>query len=95
METTQNIIILILLIITVWLYLDRKDLKYWKNYYRKELDNSWLDRESLLNYSKKIVEEKEILSEMCFELEEKLKKAEEIISQQKQELLTRKTSKKK
>ena len=81
METTQNIIILILLIITVWLYLDRKSLKYWRDYYLKESNRN-------------IEENKEIFS-AYLELETKLNKAEEIISQQKQELLTRKLSKKK
>jgi hypothetical protein len=88
METTQNIIILILLIGIVWLYLDNKSLKYWRNYYLKESNDSF-------DYNIKVLQENKKLSELNFNLEEKLNKAEEIISQQKQELLTRKQSKKK
>ena len=80
METAQNIIILILLIIIVWLYFDKKDLKYWRDYYLKE--------------SNRYIEENKEIFSAYVELEEKLNKAEEIISQQKQELLTRKTKKK-
>ena len=81
MEITQNIIIFILFCITVWLYLDRKSLKYWRDYYLKESDKFSKDYFLMLDIN--------------FELKSKLNKAEEIISQQKQELLTRKLSKKK
>lgn len=74
METIQNIIILVLTLICTWLYFDRKDLKYWRDYYHNCYKDAWD------NYH----------TTQC-----ELDKAEEIISQQKQELLTRKQSKKK
>lgn len=81
METAQNIIILILLSITVWLYFDRKSLKYWRDYYFKE--------------SNRYIEENKEIFSAYLELETKSEKLEEIVAQQKQELLTRKQSKKK
>ena len=81
MEIAQNIIILVLTLVCTYLYFDRKDLKYWRDYYLKE--------------SSQIYDNYEQMREWSYELEEKLNKAEEIISQQKQELLTRKQSKKK
>ena len=81
MEIIQNIIIFILLVGIIWLYFDRKDLKYWRDYYEKEMNRYSKDYFQMLDVS--------------LSFEEKLNKAEEIISQQKQELLTRKTSKKK
>jgi hypothetical protein len=88
METAQNIIIFILFVGIVWLYLNNKNLKYWRDYYLKESNDSF-------DYNIKVLQENKKLSELNFNLEEKLNKAEEIISQQKQELLTRKQSKKK
>ena len=87
METLQNIIIFILLIGIVWLYSDNKNLKYWRDYYLKESNDSF-------DYNIKLLQENKKLLKLNFELEEKLNKAEEIISQQKQELLMRKTKKK-
>lgn len=87
METAQNIIIFILLCITIWLYFDRKSLKYWRDYYKQEYEYS---QEDLVKNIQKNID----LSSKNVELEDKLNKAEEIISQQKQELLTRKTKKK-
>lgn len=80
METAQNIVILILLSIIVWLYLDRKSLKWWRDYYLKE--------------SNRNIEENKEMFTAYLELETKSEKLEEIVAQQKQELLTRKTKKK-
>lgn len=73
METVQNIIILVLLLISTYLYFDKKHLVFWKDYYKNEYNE-------ILDWNQ--------------ELESKLTKAEEIISQQKEELVTRKTKKK-
>lgn len=87
METAQNIIILFLLIITVWLYFDRKDLKYWRDYYKQEYEYS---QEDLIYNIQRNID----LSHQNVELETKYYKSVEIISQQKEELLTRKNKKK-
>ena len=81
MENLQNIIILVLILVCTYLYFDRKSLKYWKDYYLKESDKFSKDYFQMLDIN--------------FELESKLNKTEKIIFQQKEELLTRKPSKKK
>jgi len=80
MENLQNIIILTLTLFCTYLYFDRKHFKYWRDYYLKE--------------SNKYIEENKKIFTAYVELESKINKAEEIISQQKQELLIRKSKKK-
>lgn len=94
MELLQQIIILVLLLLTVWMYLNRKDIKYWRNYYRKEAETHLHDYEELYFEYNRIEQHNKKISEIACNLEEKLNKAEEIIFQQKQELLTKKSKKK-
>lgn len=86
METAQTIIILFLLGGIISLYLDNKNIKFWRDYYQKETYDFQEERDDYLNLIGKKEKHNHQLSEMCFRLEEKLNKAEEIISQQKQEL---------
>ena len=94
MENLQNTLSIILLLGIVWIYLDKKDVKYWRNYYKKEAETHLHDYEELYFEYNRIEQHNKKISEIAFDLESKLNKAEEIISQQKQELLTKKSKKK-